>query len=124
MPIWEIRDFLDVHGGNVIRDWLDGLPASAQAAIEARLDGIAGLEKLTRPYTGNLGGGIYEVRLEHKNVQYRPLFCYGPGQHVLTLLMGAVERDSQLVPRGAYETAVKRMGKALDDPNRTCEHEV
>ena len=49
--------------------------------------------------------GIYELRIECLNVEYRPLGCFGPHEKQFTLLIGAIEKDSKFIPLQAPETA-------------------
>lgn len=37
MNTWKFYDFLDSRGGNVIREWLDLIPAKASAKIDVRI---------------------------------------------------------------------------------------
>ncbi len=52
--------------------------------------------------------GIFEVRACYKNVEYRPLGCFGPELKQFTLLVGAIEKDSKFIPLSAPKTAIDR----------------
>ena len=121
-PIWSFRDYLNEKQRNVIRSWLDGLGPQARAEINVRLRFIQTLDRLVRPYTGSLGEGIFEVRIKSGNVQYRPLFCHGPGRRDLTLLIGAEEHDGDLTT-GAVAEALRRKEALKRDTTRSCKHD-
>ncbi len=54
-------------------------------------------------WTTQLSGqsGIYEFRMEVNNIQYRPLFFFGPGRSQLTFVFVALEINDAFVPRDA-----------------------
>lgn len=62
--------------------------------------------------------GLYEVRLEVRNVQYRLLGFHGPGQGTGTLVFGARETDDHFVPANACDQAREIMDKVIADPNK------
>ena len=123
MSEWSFRDYLDARGGNPIRAWLDSLPKAAQAKIDARLLILEGIDVWPPQYISALKGcdDIYELRIVHSGVQYRPLGCYGPGQREFTLLLGVVEKGH--LPPMAYRTAQQRRKIILADRRRTREHQ-
>ena len=67
--------------------------------------------------------GIFELRIEHKNIQYRPLWFFGPKQRQLSLLIGATEVGDKIHPRSAPKSAEERRNALLLDPTRTVKHE-
>jgi hypothetical protein len=130
MQFWTVRDYLAENGENVIRTWLDGLSAVAQADIDAQIQTIERTETLTRPAWGKLGykngqdcRELYEIRVKCEGVQYRPLTCFGPGRRMITILIGATERDSRLVPGSVCRTALARKLIIETTAGRTCLHE-
>lgn len=125
-PKWRFRWFVDDDGSTPYRDWYESLPASAQAAIDARLELIGTQATLERPYVGHEGSGIIKVRLKdiEQKIQYRILSCYGPTPGDITMLVGAIEKGNKLPP-GTEATAFrrkaiidKRKQKARDDRER------
>lgn len=125
-PYWVFRDFVNVRGENLIRTWLHSLPAGARAEIHVRLDYLATLPRLGRPYVGQLRHdckGLYEIRVDFNRVRYRPIGYYGPGRRDFTLLVGALEKGDQFEPRAACSTAFDRIGRLRSGEGTTCEHE-
>ena len=124
MPIWNFLDFVDENGVNVIEGWLWSLPLKARVRINARIRYLAACRALTRPYTGKLSGncaGLYEIVVEVDNVQYRPLFSYGPGKNEITLLFGAREIGGKFEPLAACDIAHARL-RLVTQQGRACEH--
>ena len=130
MKLWAFLDFVDGQGENVIQDWLQGLAPSVRAEVKAKLNTRIQYLEVTSifgpPYTGLLHGecaGLFEIKFKVKNVQYRPLACYGPEAREVTLLFGAIEKSDRLEPPGACSTALNR--KALIDTDRryVCPHD-
>ena len=104
MAIWKWMDYITPSLENPISQWRAGLPRRAQAKFDQRLERLANLSRTEWPpiWAKPLQGvrGVFEVRFEVGNVQYRPLFCFGPGKALLTLLAGAIEQGGKLIPRG------------------------
>jgi hypothetical protein len=123
MSEWSFRDYLNASGRNLIRAWLVSLPKAVQAKIDVRLLTLAGSDVWPPQYVSALKGcdDIYELRIVHGGVQYRPLGCHGPGRREFTLLLGVVEKGR--LPLTCYETAKRRRNIILSDRSRTCEHQ-
>ena len=127
MTLWKWRDYLDHMGRNVIVKWFKRIPDGAVAKIETRMLMMRDLPRedwassWVSPYKS--AERIFELRIEHKNVQYRPLWFFGPKQRQLTLLIGATEVGDKIKPRVAPETAQERRNELLLDPTRTINHE-
>lgn len=125
MRFWTFMDYLTADGDNVILAWLNGLPKKAKAKINQRILFTERMEMLDRPQVGFLQGaceGLMELRVHGAdNIQYRPLCCYGLGKRDVTILFGAIEKGSKLVPPSACASAqnakTEHTGKG-----RTCEH--
>jgi hypothetical protein len=92
------------------------------------------MRELRMPYVRTLKGecdGLFELRIKYKNIQYRPLGCYGPGKNQVTLLMGAIEKGGKFDPLSACKTALLRKVKihetgrihehSFEEPKSTCE---
>jgi len=109
------------------KEWINSLPAQAQAKIDQRILLLRAWQDKTWPpqYLSTLKGyeGICEFRIVSSRVQYRPLGCYGPERREYTILIGAVEKGGKLKPPGACETAVDRRAIILQDRSRVRDHE-
>ena len=117
-------DYIDSSGRNVIEEWLHGLPMQARVEINTRIQYLEVLENLRRPYTAMLKGecdGLFELRIKHNKIQYRPLACHGPGKSQVTLLVGAIEKGGRFDPPSACTTAQDRKSQ-INEPGRTDEH--
>lgn len=110
MNNWTIKTFVTERGTDVIQEWIEDLPIKAQVAIDERIRFLALGNNWHRPYAHQLKGydGIWEIIIKSENVQYRPLGCFGPGDKVFSLLIGAREKDNKFVPQNAPKTAEKR----------------
>ena len=110
--LWTYYDFVDDRGNNVIRQWLAGIPPEVAAALDAMLDLMGGKPPGTwaRPYIDALSGTRYvrEFRFKENRIQWRPLYCYGPGQMAVTLLVGASKKDRAWDPPNAIDLANER----------------
>ena len=120
---WVFKDFVSDRGENEIRRWIDSLPKAVRFKLDGRIRYLQGVQQLKYPYVEKWVGekDIYEVRVVFAGAQYRLLGCYGVGQKVFTLLVGAVEKSGQLNPREAVSTAKARM-KIIEDGSHTCGH--
>src|SRR4051812_5250759 len=122
---WTFRDFVGPSGENVIREWLQSLPTAARAKIQARIQYLEVTALLEPQYIKALKGpcaGLIELRIVFKGMQYRPLGCHGPGDHEITLLLGALERGGRFEPLSACATGLARKAQ-MHQQGRTCEHD-
>lgn len=107
--IWKFKVFVEDNGKNVIVDWLQKLPQSAQDAIDTRIRYLEVTEKWQRPAFDKLKGydGIHEIRVKDHlaNIEYRIFGCYGPGRKEFTLLVGAYKKDKNYDPKNCFNTA-------------------
>ena len=109
MLSWVILDYVTFGGRNVIREWLDEIPVAAMAAIDNRLLTMSALPRWSEKWVSKYRGTkeIYEFRIPHNKVQYRPLGTYfGPRRYVL--LRGAIEKNGR-IPTGDIESAEHRI---------------
>lgn len=124
MP-FDLYDYVDAHGSNAFADWTRDLQKVPRAKLNAKIDMLAlhGEELVPHVLTDTPVPGIRKLRVKG-NVQLRPLLCRGPinGEVEYTFLMGATERDSQLVPDDAPETADARRATVANDVRRRCTH--
>jgi len=110
MNNWTIKSFVTARGIDVIQEWIESLPIKAQVAVDQRITFLALKGYWYRPYAHKLKGydGIWEIIIQQENVQYRPLGCFGPGEKVFSLLIGAKEKNNKFEPKGAPKIAEKR----------------
>jgi len=109
---WRVYFFLDGRQENVIARWLskERVPKGQIANFQAKLDTLerGGPDASPGLIVGPLAKDIFKMKIKGNKgwVQLRPMVCYGPfNDHELTLLVGAIERDSKLDPRNAVERA-------------------
>jgi hypothetical protein len=122
---WTFFDYVDRNGVNKISEWLQSIPIGARVEFEALLDILRAKEILTRPQTGRLEGkckGLYEFCFKKLNVQYRPLFCYGPGKREITILIGATKKNSRFIPPNVCRTALKRADEVEANTKQVVRH--
>ena len=116
--VWEFYDYVGADGTNEVHAWVWGLSAKARAKINTR---VSTLEQLPRaqwinyvgPLTGDHWNGIFEIRARLGDVQYRPLFCFGPANEAATILMGAREVGNRIEPRSAPGTCQTRKTEVM-----------
>lgn len=116
---WSFLEFIDEDGVAPFSSvWMMQQPEEAQAAIDTRilimksLDRPQWSQKWMSSYTGYVK--LFELRIPHNKVQYRPLGCYGPAQREFTILIGAIERNSR-IPKSTLNVAMSRMQLVLND---------
>jgi hypothetical protein len=123
MNPWTFYDFLDLSGDNLIRAWLDCLPAKASAKIDVRILYMRTVAIWPEQYVSSLKGWPYlvELRVTSHGSQYRPLGFYGPQRGQFTLALGAIEKG--LLPKRVLDLADDRRKIVLADESRIREHE-
>lgn len=99
------------------------MPEGAMAKIDARLLMMEGMshrwpEGWVSKYRGT--EEIYELRITHCNVQYRPLGTY-LGTKQFILLNGAIEKGK--IPKQDIETAEARLAAIRKDKRHVQFHE-
>jgi len=122
---WTFLDYVNGNGVNKISEWLRSLPIEARVEFEALLDTLKAKETFGRPQTGTLRGkckGLCEFRFKKHKVQYRPLFCYGPGNREVTILVGATKKDKRFIPPNACKTALNRTGEIEANKEQVVSH--
>ncbi len=123
MP-WTFKSLLDGHDENIIKAWMDGLPASAKAKLNARVRHLAVTDQWPRQWVKKIQGydRLFEMRVIHFNIQYRPLGCYGPGAREFTFVLGAIEQGDRISPPNAFQTAEERCEDVRCGRSRVCDH--
>lgn len=126
MP-FNLYDHVNVQGENEIAAWTRDLQKWDRGKLASKLDMLQqhGRDLFPELLTGTDTPGILKLRVRG-NVQLRPMLCEGPVavNREFTLLLGAIEVGSRLVPRHADALAdeIKQAVKA-DPANRRKEHE-
>jgi hypothetical protein len=122
-----LMDFKDGRGANVIQEWLQTLPVATRMDFQSKLRYLEQMQQPPRNLLKKLAygdcAGLWEVRLDRENVEYRVLSFQGPGRAQLTMLLVATERDGKFVPRTACRTAKQSMSIARHNVRRVCEHD-
>lgn len=123
---WTFFDYVTAGGKNVFADWLDDQPFEAQEDIEQTIRYLEVTERFGRKVVKKLSGknakGILEIRVKSNNVQYRPLICFGPDRHQITLLLGAIEKGDKFVPKDAVNRAARNKSDLDRNHDRCTRH--
>jgi hypothetical protein len=116
---WDIYDYLDHRGKNVIAEWMDGLQKKDRARLQAKIDlvHINGPDLPTGLLSDTSSRNIKKIRV-NGDVALRPMLCRGPlnMDREYTLLCGAIEKDRELVPKNAVEMAEGRREEVIAEP--------
>ncbi|HUP45422.1 MAG TPA: type II toxin-antitoxin system RelE/ParE family toxin [Thermoanaerobaculia bacterium] len=125
MANWTFFDYVSERGVNEIDAWLDSLPPKAAAKVEWLVSNLRGVPRLTRPYVGTRAKypSLYELVVDAGGRALRPLCCYGPDLRQVTILIGAEEKDGELIPKHVERTAEQRRLIILADRTRVIPHE-
>lgn len=119
-------DYKNEKGSNDFKEWTKMLQKIERAKLNAKLDMLAklGSDLFPQVLTGTDAPGILKLKVKGK-VQLRPMLCTGPinNKAEFTLLLGAKERGSRLIPPKADEVANNRKKIIIENPNRRCPHE-
>jgi len=114
MPQIEVVFFKEDDGSVPLTDWLDSIPAKAQAKCLARLKRLEDLgHELRRPEADFLRGGIYELRVGLQGVNYRMLYFFH-GRVAAVVSHGIVKE--RVVPPKEIDTAVERKRRFERNP--------
>jgi hypothetical protein len=131
---WDLYDYVDRRGRNVIAEWVDSLQLRDQAVLDEKLAVLARIGPDQALHAKLLAGPlknskrkitpIYKIRVKG-TVQLRPMLCRGPIHNdvELTLLAGAIEKGGKLDPVKAVELAEDRRKEILQNANRRENHE-
>lgn len=121
MAEFKIYDYVDERGVNDFKDWSERLQKPDLAKLNRKLDMLRKEPELPpQLLAGPLDGTpIYKLRINGR-VALRPMLCKGPIKNdcEFTLLFGAHEKDTVLVPEDAVLRAATRRGDVIADPTR------
>lgn len=116
---YEIYDFIDERGKNLINEWIKDLQKEERAKFYAKFDMLKknGLTLLPETLTDSGVTGVYKLRGRGR-VQIRPLLCAGPvcNSAEFTFLLGAKEIGDQWDPTNAPKKALKNKTILCYDP--------
>ncbi|MGC1309075.1 MAG: type II toxin-antitoxin system RelE/ParE family toxin [Phormidesmis sp.] len=120
MPITSILFYQDENGAVPVVKWLGDLKHKdpkgfAKCVGRIRQLGSVGYE-LRRPAADYLREGIYELRVRHKNLQYRMLYFFS-GKDIAVLSHSIVKKTSA-VPKKEIELAIDRKKTFEKNPER------
>lgn len=120
MAKWDIFDYCDHRGRNVIEDWLNnGLEVPERARMSRKLDALRdnGPDLSSDLLSDTPSPHIKKIRVNGR-VAPRLLLCRGPinmTSQEFTLLFGCKERDRAFVPPNAIATAIENRGYVIAD---------
>lgn len=114
MPRIEVVFFKEEDGSVPIVDWLDGIPAKAQAKCVAKLKRLEDLgHELRRPEADLLRDGIHELRIGLHGINYRMLYFFH-GRLAAVVSHGIVKE--RIVPPREIDKAVERKRRFEKNP--------
>jgi len=118
MPETRVIFYQDEQGKVPVIDWLDELeqrdPKGLLNCLE-RIQQLASMgHELRRPLADFLQDGIYELRANHRRVQYRILYFFH-GRNIAIIAHAIVKEDSA-VPDIEINRAIDRQQLFIADP--------
>lgn len=124
---WQLYDYLDSDGNNVIKIWADKeLQSRDRGKLSRKLDMLEqnGPNLSTDLLSDTHIRTIKKLRINGE-VAIRLMLCRGPIDHQgeFTLLFGAKEQNRKLVPRDAEQRAEDNRQEIINNPLRRCIHE-
>ena len=125
---YQLWDFRDERGDNLIAKWTRQQERGHRARLNAKLDMMVRVPFEDAIKSKLLHGPIqkqkhiYKLRVQ-MNVAMRPLLCRGPMMNLTeyTLLLGTEEKGGKL-PDGAVEKAENNRQAVLINPSRREHH--
>ena len=116
MPPTEVMFFQEEDGSVPLLEWLDRLPAKAQAKCVARLKRLEDLgHELRRPEADYLRDGIHELRASLGGVHYRILYFFHG--NIAAVVSHGITKEQRVPPR-EIERAINRKNRFTTDPAR------
>ncbi len=125
---WDIYDYADHRGKNLIKEWIQTLQRKDRARLMAKLDLLHtnGPELPQGLLSDTPSRHIKKIRV-NGDVALRLLLCRGPVSmeaKEYTLLLGATERDRKFVPPKAIAIAEEHREFVIKEPlKRRVKHE-
>jgi hypothetical protein len=112
----EIRIYCEEDGSCPFKKWLDkqNYKVAVKASRYIEELGHFGYQ-LHRPYSENLGNGIYELRPTYQGIHYRILYFFH-GREIAIITGGLVKEKR--IPEKELNIAVNRMKKYKLDPEK------
>jgi phage-related protein len=99
--------FYRTAGGNEpVRDWLRALGKEVSKTIGSDVLTVQWCWPVGKPLVDGLGGGLYEIRSSHAQVEYRVFFCIAAS--TIVLLHGVVKKTRK-TRRADLELARSRL---------------
>lgn len=132
MNLWKLKDFTTLSGRHITAEWCKDVDDIVWLGFALHMDYLCDQPRSNWvfPYVRQLSGGkkkkkkgcagLYELRFDVGNVEYRPL-GYFTGEWEFTILFFAEERGDEFVPPNACETAKKRQAVIDADKERARE---
>ncbi len=132
MKLWTLKGFVTDGGRRIVREWCADIDDTVWLAFATLLDYLCGQPRKNWvfPYVRALRGGkkgkkkgcagLYELRFDSGNVEYRPL-GYFKSDTEFVILIFAEERGGEFDPPNACETAKKRQVIVEGDKERARE---
>jgi hypothetical protein len=125
-PTWPVYCFITHRNLNLIREWLEAerVTKTQIALFQAKIDTFERGGPDLNPgliSTGPVAKNIFKMKIKGRkgHVQLRPMVCYGPfEERAVTLLFGAIEKDSRLRPDNCKEQAQANRDILIADPKR------
>ena len=122
MAAWTFKSYLSDNGVDEFEEWLAGRPKAARAKFFERVNGLRDQPQhnWNGTRTKQLHGydKLLEIRFKAAEVQHRPIGFFGPGRSEFTLLIGAIEKGGEFIPKSAPKEAERRRAIVVTDPRR------
>lgn len=128
MDPYELWDYVDAHGRNVIIEWAkkEKLTTRSRAALNQRIRRLSQMDYDQAVKTRQIARIFKHVHklIIHADVMLRPMLCRGPVSNLTeyTFLLGAIEFGGKL-PKGSKEKAEDHRKIILADSGRRRKHE-
>ena len=115
MPKTRVVFWCDDSGKAPFVGWFAGLPEKAQDKCLVRIERLQEFgHLLRRPEADYLDDGIYELRINHLNVNYRILYFFH-GQQLVVFSHGVATQQAA-VPKAEMKTAIDRRKQYTASP--------
>ena len=114
--LWTFQTFVSETGRNDVQDEIDGLSDEVLQHFSTPIRHLAVCQSRdwhnppANPRAKKLHSvrDIYEIRFKARNVQYRPLGFFGPGEGQFTILVWCTKKGEKYNPSRAIDTAKER----------------